>query len=158
MLRSVNTYPIWDSSLKRSGWRSFHPFQKSRRNHRSHVWTEAVLGMVFVPMQKLSGIAWTPIRYVTLHFTDQIGAASLRHRNSRQNHCSHVWTEALLGMVFVPMQKLCCIVWTTSIRFVTHDRRAASLRYRNRAEITVPIFEQKPFSVWFPCRRKNFPV
>ena len=29
----------------------------------------------------LSGIVWTPIRYVTLHFRDQRGAASLRYRN-----------------------------------------------------------------------------
>ena len=61
-------------------------------------------------------------------------------------------------LFFVPMQKLCCIVWTTSIWYVTHDRGAALPRNRNRAEITVPIFEQKPFSVWFPCRRKSCPV
>ena len=38
---SMNPYPICDSPL----W----PLQKSRRNHRSYVWTEALSGMVFVP-------------------------------------------------------------------------------------------------------------
>ena len=30
---------------------------------------------------KLSGLLWTPIRYVTLHFRDRRGAAPLRYRN-----------------------------------------------------------------------------
>ena len=47
---------------------------------------------------------WTPIRYVTLHFRDRVGAASLR--------------------------------------------------YRNRAEITVLMWEQKPYPVWTD-RRTN---
>ena len=34
-------------------------------------------------------------------------------------------------------------------------RGAALLRYRNRAEITVLIFEQKPYPVWFLRRRKS---
>ena len=38
---STNTYPICDSPL----W----PSQKSRRNHRSYVWTEALSSMVFAP-------------------------------------------------------------------------------------------------------------
>ena len=37
--------------------------------------------MVFVHAQKLSGIAWTAIQYVTLYFADRRGAASLRDRN-----------------------------------------------------------------------------
>ena len=35
---------------------------------------------------------------------------------------------------------------------------AAYLRFRNRAEITVLMCEQKPYPVWFPCRRKSYPV
>ena len=36
------------------------------------------------------------------------------------------------------------------------DRRgAASLRYRNRAAITVVKCERKPYLVWFPCRCKK---
>ena len=34
---------------------------------------------------------------------------------------------------------------------------AASLRYRNRAVITVLICEQKLYPIWFSCRRKNYP-
>ena len=45
---SVNTYPICDSPLSRFAQRSFAPFQKSRRNHRSHVWTEALSDMGFL--------------------------------------------------------------------------------------------------------------
>ena len=35
---------------------------------------------------------------------------------------------------------------------------AASLRYRNRAEIFVLICEQKPYPLWFSIRRKTYPV
>ena len=65
--------------------------------------------MVFVPVQKLSGIVYTPIRYVTLRLRD---------------------------LSFAPL----------------------SLRYRNRAEITVVMCEQKPYLVWFSRRRKSYPV
>ena len=51
----------------------------------------------------------------------------------------------------------------TRLRYVTiqfHDRRgaahAASLRYRNRSEITVLICERKPYLVWFSCPRKSY--
>ena len=41
----------------------------------------------------------------------------------------------------------------------SRDRRgAASLRYRNRAQFTLFICEQKPYPVWFSCRRKIYPV
>ena len=36
--------------------RNFAPLQKSRRNHRSYVWTDAPSGMVFAQAQKLFGI------------------------------------------------------------------------------------------------------
>ena len=39
------------------------------------------------------------------------------------------------------------------------DRRGgASLRYRNRAEVIVLIYEQKPYLVSFSYRRKRYPV
>ena len=63
---SVNTFRICGSPLYWSTQRSFAPLQKSHRNHRSYVWTEALSGMVFVPVQKPSGIVWTPFGYVTL--------------------------------------------------------------------------------------------
>ena len=34
----------------------------------------------------------------------------------------------------------------------------ASLRYKNRAKITVLMCELKPYPIWFWCRRKSFPV
>ena len=47
------------------------------------------------------------------------------------------------------------------ISYVTHHFRdrhvAASLRNRNRANITVLMWEQKPNPVSFSCRRKSFP-
>ena len=58
--------------------------------------------------EKFSGIVWTPIWYVTLHF-------------KRSARCSFA-------------------------------------RYRNRAEISVLICEQKPYPLWFLCRRKSNPV
>ena len=51
---------------------------------------------------------------------------------------------------------------TESIWYVTRHFRdqhvAASVRYRNRAEITVLICEQKPYPTWFSCRRKSHPI
>ena len=39
------------------------------------------------------------------------------------------------------------------------DRRgAASLRYRNHAQITAVMCEGKPYPVWFSCRRKSYPL
>ena len=68
-----------------------------------------------------------------------------------------------------PAERLALRVWffsnptlrcgTDSIRYVTlhfRDRRyTASLRYRNRAEITVLVCEQKPYPVLFSCRFKS---
>ena len=52
-------------------------------------------------------------------------------------------------------------VWTP-VPYVTRhfrvQRGAASLRYRNRAEITVLMCEQRYYLVWFSCRRKSFIV
>ena len=58
-------------------------------------------------------------------------------------------------------EKLSGIVWTDN-RYVTllfkDLRGAASLCYRNCAENTVLICEQKPYPVWFSYRLKTFPV
>ena len=81
---NMNTYPICGSPLKRSARSRFAPLQKSRWNHRFYMWTEALSSMVFVHAQKLSGIAWTAIQYVTLYFADRRGAASLRDRNGAE--------------------------------------------------------------------------
>ena len=58
--------------------------------------------------EKFSGIVWTPIRYVTLHFK--------------------------------------------------RSARRSLARYRNRAEISVLICEQKPYPLWFLCWRKSYSV
>ena len=55
---SVNTCPICDFTLEKA-WRSIAALQKSRWNHRSYAWKEALSCMVFVPAQKLSGIVLT---------------------------------------------------------------------------------------------------
>ena len=43
-------YPICDAPLSGSARRSFTPLQKSRQNHRSYAWTEALSGVIFVPV------------------------------------------------------------------------------------------------------------
>ena len=53
------TSPICDAQVSRAAQRSFALLQKSRRNHRSYVWTEALSSMVFVTAQKQSGIVQT---------------------------------------------------------------------------------------------------
>ena len=63
---SMDTSPISDSPFKgigaarrRVAQRSSASLQKSSRNHRSYVWTEALSDMVFAPAQKLPGIVKT---------------------------------------------------------------------------------------------------
>ena len=41
------------------------------------------------------------------------------------------------------------------IRHLRVRRGTASLRYRNRAKIIVLMCEEKPYPVWFSCRRKR---
>ena len=48
------TYPIWNTPLSRTAPRSFATLQKSRRNHRSCMWTVALSGMISVQAQKYS--------------------------------------------------------------------------------------------------------
>ena len=31
----------------------------------------------------------------------------------------------------------------------------ASLRYRNRVEITILLYEQRPYLIWFSCRHEK---
>ena len=62
----MNTYPICDSPLYRTGRRSFAPLQKSRQTIRSYVWTEALSAMVLLPAQKLSSVVWGIIGNNTL--------------------------------------------------------------------------------------------
>ena len=50
---------ICDALLSRLAEHSFAPVQKSPPNHLSYVWTEALTGMVFMPVQELSSIVLT---------------------------------------------------------------------------------------------------
>ena len=60
------TYSICDAPLWRSARRSFASLQKSRRNHRSYMWTKALVsGLVFVLAQKLFGNVWVQSEYFT---------------------------------------------------------------------------------------------
>ena len=52
------TYPICDGPLPRSLRRSFAPLQKSRHNHDSYVWTEALSGMAFILAQERSTVVF----------------------------------------------------------------------------------------------------
>ena len=111
---SVNLSDTWLSTLEiGAARRSFPPLQKSRRNHRSYVWTEALSGMAFVTTWKA---IWYSVNLSdTWLSTLEIGAARRSFpplQKSRQNHRSYVWTEALSDMAFVPARKPSCIVWT----------------------------------------------
>ena len=110
---STNTYPICDSPLSRSARRSLAPLQKSRWNHRSFVWTEALSSMVFVAPRKAiryQGMNTYPICDCRVESLARRSLAPLQKR--RRNHRAYVWTEALSGMVFVPAQKLSGILQT----------------------------------------------
>ena len=51
-----NRSDVWRSTFTMGvAWRSFAPLQKLRWNHRSHMWTEALSGRVFLAEQELSG-------------------------------------------------------------------------------------------------------
>ena len=67
---SMNTHPMWDSPLYRSGRRCFAPLQKSRQNIRSYVWTEALFRYGFVAGEKLSSVVWGIIGNNTLINSD----------------------------------------------------------------------------------------
>ena len=129
------------ASVWRTARRSFALLQKSRRSHRSYVWTEALWsGMVFAPAQKLSGsIVWTPVYPIC----DSSLSRSARHSFApRRNHRSYMWTEALCGMIFAPAQKLSGIVWTTAKVWY----KAFSPIYANLLELT---------KVWYKEKRVN---
>ena len=71
----------------------------------------------------LSGIVWTPIRYVTLSFRERRGAASFAVTGTLRYH-NHicVWRVALSGMIFLAAQKLsgtlCLRLWPVSFRLL----------------------------------------
>ena len=54
------------------------------------------------------------------------------------------------GQLFVPTLKVIQYSMNRPIRYVTPHFG----RYRNRAKITVLMCENKPYPLWFSCRRK----
>ena len=68
---------------------------------------------------------------------------------------SYLLTSAMVRLP-VHTAKMC---GTEPVRYVTlhlrDRRRAPLLRHRKRSEITVPMCEQRPYPVWFSCRRKS---
>ena len=68
---------------------------------------------VQIPVHTTPKCGTEPIRYLMLHFQDRRGATLAHYTaKSRHNHRFYVWTEALFGIVFVPLQKLSGIAWT----------------------------------------------
>ena len=78
----------------------------------SHLFTSATVRTV--PLHTIFKCDTQPIRYVTLHMARSAWGSFASLQKSRQNHRSYaMWTvDALSGMIFVPVQKLSCIVWT----------------------------------------------
>ena len=67
-----------------------------------------------------------------------------------------LWSEYLFTMHQSVLRSTVCHV---TLHF--RDRSGACavfFRYRNGAEITVLICDQKPYQEWFSCRRKSSPV
>ena len=75
-----------------------------------------------------------PDWYVTLHFRDQLSAASLGYRScAKITVFAHVWAESLSSMVFVPAKQLSGRVWTKpkySRSFLFADLAKSDLWYR----------------------------
>ena len=59
---------------------------------------------VWIPVHTAPKCGTEPIRYVTLHFRDWHGAASLRYKNG-DNAKSLLFTESLFGMIFSPVKQ-----------------------------------------------------
>ena len=109
---------------------------------------------------------WTPIRYVTLQFRDRVGASSLRYKTRaeitvlvREQKLYPVWTDGRMNEGTNEGKNAFRVALWTPIRYVTLHFRArqgaASLRYRSRAEITVLMWEQKPYPVWMDGRERT---
>ena len=99
--------------------------------------------------------------YVTNSTFETVDPAQLLLRNINQAELTFLMcerTEALSVMVFVLEQKLSTIVWTP-IQYVTVYFRdvpgAGLLRHRNRAEITLLMYEQKAYREYSLKRRHS---
>ena len=84
---NMNTYLTRDCPLQKSAWSSFAVLQKSRRNYRSYVWTEALGFRVGA-----KAIQYNMNTYLTRDCPIQKSARSsfAPLQKSRQNHRSYV--------------------------------------------------------------------
>ena len=73
----MNNYPICDSPLKRSAWRSFAPLQKSRQNPCSYVCKQKLYPVWFSCRRKSCPVQYEHLSDMQLS-TLEIGAAQLR--------------------------------------------------------------------------------
>ena len=81
-------------------------------------------------------------------------------RPNKQGEKFRLWSRQTDSFL-CRQEKFSCIVWTPIWYVTLHfrdPRGAASLRYRNRVEITVRMCEQKHYPEWFLCWRKSYPV
>jgi len=78
------------------------------------------------------------------------------------SHVSYLFTSAMVRIrtmftLHKVSQRIYPICWRVTLHF-WDQRGAASLRYRNRTEITVLyMYEQKSYPVWFLCWCKSNP-
>ena len=79
---------------------------------RSYLFTSATVRIGVPIAQKYGTVSMEPTRYVKLHFRDQRGAASLRHRHRAEITSLCVNRSPRSGMIFVPAKKLSSIVRT----------------------------------------------
>ena len=126
-------------------------------------------------------VYWPVIKHVTVLFfqlTNMYKTIKALEGITRNNGNTLILPIIIVqGTVLVSLHWLACFLWLcshylitfsadtkvwTPIPYVTrhfrNQRGAASLRHRNRAEITVLMCEQKHYPVWFSCRRKSSPL
>ena len=104
-----------------------HTYRTARRNGwpRGVWWTKSHSSFRNIYF-RLSGFQAS---FLLIHF---------RYSSNTCSHCTKCNTEPI-----------------RNVMLLFRDRRGASLRCRNRAEITVLICEQKHYKVWFSLRRKS---
>lgn len=72
--KRVETYPMYDHPRSLAARCSFAPWQKSRQNHLSYLWKEALSGIVFVSAQGLTHIVRAKPRKILKMQTAQVRA------------------------------------------------------------------------------------
>ena len=97
------------------------------------------LGPILTPEYCLLPSQWviqSSLLYYPIHF---------HYGPNTCSQCTKVWHRTLSAM------------WLSTLEIGAMHARLF-FRYRNGAEITVLICDQKPYQVWFSCPRKSSPV